>query len=111
MELLTNPIIWLLASIVAVAVIEVKKSKKCSTKSQGANKTSCTSKPTRARTSKGKFVADNPTTPKNEAWEGGKAPKKKTTRKTATKKTAKKKVAKKRVTKKTTTKKSSADKN
>ena len=106
MELLTNPILWLLVAIVVVAVIETKKSKKCSTKSQGANKTSCTSKPTRARTSKGKFVADDPTTPKNEAWEGGKAPKKKTTRKTA-----KKKVAKKRVSKKTTTKKSSASKN
>ena len=100
MELLTNPIIWLLASIVAVAIIEVKKSKKCSTKSQGANKTSCTSKPKRARTSKGKFVADDPSTPKNEAWEGGKAPKKKsssTARKTAkktTKRTPKKRASK-----------------
>ena len=101
MELLTNPITWLLVAIVVVAVIETKKAKNRSTKCQGANKTSCTSKPTRARTSKGKFVADDPTTPKNEAWEGGKAPKKK-----ATKKTAKKKVAKKRVAKKTTPKKS-----
>ena len=116
MELLTNPITWLLVAIVVVAVIETKKAKNRSTKCQGANKTSCTSKPTRARTSKGKFVADDPTTPKNEAWEGGKTPKKKTTRKTATKKTptkktAKKKVAKKKVAKKTTTKQSSATKN
>ena len=116
MELLTNPIIWLLVAIIIVAVIETKKSKKCSTKSKGANKTSYATKPTyassglpkqkktptRARTKKGKFVADDPTTPQNEAWEGGKAP---------TKKRATRKTAKKRVAKKTTTKKSSAKKN
>ena len=101
MELLTNPITWLVVAIIGVAIYETKKSKNRSTKCEGANKTSCTSKPTRARTSKGKFIADDPTTPKNEAWEGGKAPKKK-----ATKKTDKKKVAKKKVAKKTTTKKS-----
>jgi len=100
MEILTNPILWFGVAIVVIALIESKR-QKSSPKCQGANKTSCTSNPTRARTSKGKFVADNPTTPKNEAWEGGKAPKKK-----ATKKTAKKKVAKKKVAKKTTTKKS-----
>jgi len=34
--------------------------------------------PTRARTETGKFVADDPSTPDvNEAWKGGKAPKKK----------------------------------
>lgn len=110
MEILTSPILWLGVAIFVIALIESKR-QKSSPKCQGANKTSCTSKPTRARTSKGKFVADDPTTPKNEAWEGGKAPKKKTTRKTATKKTAKKKVAKKRVSKRTTTKKSSATKN
>jgi hypothetical protein len=110
MEILTSPILWLGVAIVVIALIESKR-QKSSPKCQGANKTSCTSKPKRARTSKGKFVADDPTTPKNEAWEGGKAPKKQTTRKTATKKTAKKKVAKKRVSKKTTTKKSSATKN
>ena len=102
MELLTNPIIWLLGAIVVVAVIETKKAKNRSPKSVEPNKTSRTSMPKRARTSKGKFVADNPSTPKNEAWQGGKAPKKKATRKTATKK---------RVAKKTTTKKSSAKKN
>ena len=100
MEILTSPILWLGVAIVVIALIESKR-QKSSPKCQGANKTSCTSKPTRARTSKGKFVADDPTTPKNEAWEGGKAPKK-----TPTKKTAKKKVAKKKVAKKTTTKKS-----
>ena len=105
MELLTNPILWLGVAIVVIALIESKR-QKSSPKCQGANKTSCTSKPTRARTSKVKFVADDPTTPKNEAWEGGKTPKK-----NPTKKTAKKKVAKKKVAKKTTTKKSSATKN
>jgi len=36
------------------------------------------SKPKRARTAKGKLKADDPSTPDvNEAWEGGKAPKKK----------------------------------
>ena len=35
-------------------------------------------KPERARTETGKFVADDPSTPDvNEAWKGGKAPKKK----------------------------------
>jgi hypothetical protein len=34
-------------------------------------------KPKRAKNSKGKFVADNPATEKNEAWVGGKAPAKK----------------------------------
>lgn len=37
-----------------------------------------TSKPKRARTATGKLKADDPSTPDvNEAWEGGKAPKKK----------------------------------
>ena len=37
-----------------------------------------TEEPKRARTAKGKLKADNPSTPNvNEAWEGGKAPKKK----------------------------------
>lgn len=36
------------------------------------------SKPERAKDAKGKFVADNPSTPDvNEAWKGGKAPAKK----------------------------------
>lgn len=33
-------------------------------------------KPQRARDSKGKFIKDNPTTPQNEAWEGGTKPSK-----------------------------------
>lgn len=53
-------------------------------------------KPKRARNTKGQLKADDPSTPDvNEAWDGGKAPKKevakKTTKKTTTKKTTKKK--------------------
>ena len=43
----------------------------------------------RTRTKKGKFIADDPSTPQNEAWVGGKSPKKKATKK-ATKKAVKK---------------------
>jgi len=43
----------------------------------------------RTRTKKGKFVADDPRTPQNEAWVGGKSPKKKAAKKT-TKKAVKK---------------------
>lgn len=44
-------------------------------------------KPRRARTQKGKFKADDPSTPDvNEAWEGGKAPKPKKKKKTTTRK-------------------------
>lgn len=39
------------------------------------------SKPKRARNAKGHLKADDPTTPENEAWEGGKAPKKKKAKK------------------------------
>ena len=47
----------------------------------------------RARNDKGQLIGDDPNTPDvNEAWEGGKAPKKKTT---AKKKTTKKKTTKK----------------
>ena len=47
----------------------------------------------RARNDKGQLIGDDPDTPDvNEAWEGGKAPKKKTT---AKKKTTKKKTTKK----------------
>jgi len=47
----------------------------------------------RARNDKGQLIGDDPETPDvNEAWEGGKAPKKKTT---AKKKTTKKKTTKK----------------
>ena len=33
--------------------------------------------PKRARNDKGHYIADDPSTPENEAWVGGKAPKKK----------------------------------
>ena len=36
-------------------------------------------KPRRARNGKGHYVADDPNTPENEAWEGGKVPSKKKT--------------------------------
>lgn len=49
-------------------------------------------KPKRTRTEKGRLKADDPSTPDvNEAWEGGKAPKKKAKRKVAKKKPSKKK--------------------
>jgi len=45
----------------------------------------------RARNDKGQLQADDPSTPDvNEAWEGGKAPKKTTAKKKTTKKTTKK---------------------
>ena len=88
MELLTNPIIWLLGAIIVVAVIETKKAKNRSPKSAEPNKTSYTKKPTYA--SSGLPKQKTASTPK----------------KKVTKKTAKKKVAKKRVAKKTTPKKS-----
>lgn len=48
-------------------------------------------KPKRARNKKGQLKADDPSTPDvNEAWEGGKAPKKTTKKKTTKKKTTKK---------------------
>ena len=59
--------------------------------------------PKRARDDKGHYVADDLSTPDiNEAWEGGKAPKKKTKKAVAKKKTTAKKktVAKKKAIKK-----------
>ena len=45
----------------------------------------------RERNDKGHYIADDPSTPDvNEAYVGGKAPKKKTTKKTTAKKTTKK---------------------
>lgn len=53
--------------------------------------------PVRARNEKGQLVGDDPSTPDvNEAWEGGKAPKKKSTKKATTKKATKKKTTKKK---------------
>jgi hypothetical protein len=39
-------------------------------------KKAAASEPKRARNADGTLKADNPSTPENEAWEGGKAPKK-----------------------------------
>jgi len=117
MELLTNPITYIVGFIILALALEFRKNgfkKNSSPKPSEPNKTSYPKKPTyassglpkqkktptRARTKKGKFVADDPTTPQNEAWEGGKAPKKKsssTARKTAkktTKRTPKKRASK-----------------
>jgi len=88
--LLTHPLTY----IVGIAILLVfmqKKMQKSSPKPTEANKTSSPSKPKRVR-KKGKFVGDDPSTPQNEAWEGGKAPKKKAAKKkTATRKRAPKK--------------------
>lgn len=47
--------------------------------------------PVRARNDKGQLMGDDPSTPDvNEAWEGGKAPAKKSSKKKTTKKTTKK---------------------
>ena len=99
MEILTNPLTYIVGLVVIFSVLEYRKQKSCSSKSCEANKTSTPSKPKRARTSKGKFVADDPKTPQNEAWKGGKAPKKKATKKTPTKKAVKKRTPKKSGTK------------
>ena len=105
--LLLNPLTWIVAFIILGLVYEFfwgKNLEKLSSKFQEPNKTSTPSKPKRARTNRGKFVADNPKTPQNEAWVGGKAPKKKATKKTSTKKRATKKTATKRTPKKSGTK-------
>ena len=101
--LVSSPTTYIVLLIIVLTIVGLKKGKS-STKCCESNKTSTPSKPKRARTSKGKFVADNPKTPQNEAWVGGKAPKKKATRKTPTKKRATKKTATKRTPKKSGTK-------
>ena len=89
--LVSSPTTYIVLLIVVLTIVGLKKGKS-STKCCGANKTSTPIKPKRARSKGGKFVADDPKTPQNEAWVGGKAPKKKTT---AKKKTTKKKTTKK----------------
>ncbi len=54
----------------------------------------------RAKNKKGRFVADDPKTKENEAWVGGKPPKKKTTKKRSKKRATKKRTTKRRNTKK-----------
>lgn len=77
-------VIYIILALVALYLVDKALKKLQPTKPQPKAK--------RARTKKGKFVADNPSTPENEAWVGGKSPKKKATKKKATKKTAKKKI-------------------
>ena len=91
--LLTSPLTYIVLAIIGLTIYQLKKGKS-STKCCGSNKTSTPSTPKRARKG-GKFVADDPTTPQNEAWVGGKAPKKKATKKTPRKKAIKKRTPKK----------------
>ena len=96
--MLTSPLTYIVLAIIGLTIYQLTKGKS-STKCCGSNKPSTPTTPKRAR-NKGKFVADDPKTPQNEAWVGGKAPKKKATKKTSAKKTP----TKKRATKKTATK-------
>tara|TARA_Y100000052_G_C2936913_1_gene78048 strand:- start:152 stop:511 length:360 start_codon:yes stop_codon:yes gene_type:complete len=99
--LLTSPLTYIVLAIIGLTIYQLTKGKS-STKCCGSNKTSTPSTPKRARSKGGKFVADDPKTPQNEAWVGGKAPKKKPTKKTSAKKTpAKRKATKKAVIKRT----------
>ena len=100
--LLTSPLTYIVLAIIGLTIYQLTK-EKSSSKCCESNKTSTPSTPKRAR-NKGKFVADDPKTPQNEAWVGGKAPKKKATKKTPTKKRATKKTATKRTPKKSGTK-------
>ena len=93
--LVSSPTTYIVLLIIVLTIVGLKKGKS-SPNYYKANKTSSPSKPKRARGKKGKYLADDPTTPnKNEAWEGGKAPKKKAKKKTATKKAVKKRTPKK----------------
>ena len=97
--LVSSPTTYIVLLIIVLTIVGLKKGKS-SPKCCGSNKTSSPSKPKRARTNKGKYKADDPKTAKNEAWVGGKAPKKKATKKTPAKKTPSKKAVKKRTPKK-----------
>lgn len=96
--LVSSPTTYIVLLVIVLTIVGLKM-EKSSPKCCGSNKTS-SSKPRRARGKKGKYLADDPKTAKNEAWEGGKAPKKKATKKTPAKKTAKKAPAKKTPAKK-----------
>jgi len=89
--LVSSPTTYIVLLIIGMTIYQLKNGKS-STKCCEANKTSSPSKPKRARKN-GKYVGDNPKTAKNEAWVGGKAPKKKATKK-AVKKPVKKAVKK-----------------
>lgn len=91
--LVSSPTTYIVLLIIGMTIYQLKNGKS-STKCCESNKTSTPSKPKRARKN-GKYVGDNPKTAKNEAWVGGKAPKKKATKKTPTKKAVKKRTPKK----------------
>ena len=95
--LVSSPTTYVVLLVIVLTIIGLKM-EKSSPKCCGSNKTS-SSKPKRARGQKGKYKADDPKTAKNEAWVGGKAPKKKATKK-ATKKTPAKKTPTKKAVKK-----------
>jgi len=89
--LVSSPTTYIVLVIIALTIVGLKR-EKSSPKCCESNKTSSPSKPKRARKN-GKYVGDDPKTAKNEAWVGGKAPKKKA-RKKAVKKPVKKAVKK-----------------
>ena len=91
--LVSSPTTYIVLVIIALTIFGLKR-EKSSTKCCGSNKTSTPSKPKRARKN-GKYVGDNPKTAKNEAWVGGKAPKKKATKKKPAKKAVIKRTPKK----------------
>ena len=97
--LVSSPTTYIVLLVIVLTIIGLKM-EKSSPKCCESNKTSSPSKPKRARGKKGKYLADDPKTAKNEAWKGGKAPKKKATKKTPTKKKASKKAVIKRTPKK-----------
>lgn len=90
--LVSSPTTYIVLLIIGMTIYQLKKGKS-SPKCCEPNKTSTPSKPKRARKN-GKYVGDDPKTAKNEAWVGGKAPKKKAIKKTPTKKAVKKAVKK-----------------
>ena len=96
--LVSSPTTYIVLLIIGMTIYQLKNGQS-STKCCESNKTSSTSKPKRARKN-GKYVGDDPKTAKNEAWVGGKAPKKKAVKKTPAKKTPTKKAVKKRTPKK-----------
>ena len=101
--LVSSPTTYIVLVIIALTIVGLKR-EKSSPKCCESNKTSSPSKPKRARKN-GKYVGDDPKTAKNEAWVGGKAPKKKAVKKTPAKKTPAKKTPTKKAVKKRTPKK------
>ena len=97
--LVSSPTTYIVLLVIVLTIVGLKM-EKSSPKCCGSNKTSSPSKPKRARKN-GKYVGDDPKTAKNEAWVGGKAPKKKATKKAVKKTPAKKTPAKKSVKKRT----------